>query len=219
MHTKGLISVRIVDCDEPVGGILQPDTVHRLFEAERTIANARHSAAVLLRKARKRRAEVASECESLISAAQLRAIEIVEEIVENARKNVIKEAVTWLIDETQLEEQVAMRVEMKLRMAVAHAVEQWACTASMAEAVAGAVSSAISEQRLSGFTVRVPQNSLEEVKAALADCVACTVKVDSLLTSGEAEIDSEFVHISFNLASELETIIQAIRGSKELTRC
>jgi flagellar biosynthesis/type III secretory pathway protein FliH len=217
MRTAGLIHVRVVHCDEPLGGVLESNTVDRMFEPERIIKGARDRAAVLLRKARKRKAEVMNECEAQMSASKFRAIGAAEEIVKGARKKAIEEAVAWLLDEAELEAQVTQRVQAQLRTIIAHAVRQWACSTSMAEAVAGAVSSAVSEQRLSSFVVRVSPDSLSAVAVALEDCVECTVKADPAVRSGAAEIDSEFVHISFDLASELETIIDAIRCHKEST--
>ncbi len=215
MSSYGLIRVQAIDAELTGGGILSREEVEQIVAPQELVSVARQRAAQVLWHARRRRSLVHYECETLLQQAEQQAMQTVADIVAEARNGVIEKAVTWLVDEATLERKVAARVEQRLRDIAAEAIEAWSGSASMGEVVARTVVEAVATQRLTTCSVRVHPEAVEEVAAALRSFEECAVVGDKAIAQGAAEIDSEFVHVSVDLATELQAIVNAIRSVRE----
>ena len=57
--------------------------------------------------------------------------------------------------------------------------------------------------------------AVDEVNVALRNFDECAVVGDKAIARGAAEIESEFVHVSVDLAMELQAIVNAIQSVRE----
>jgi flagellar biosynthesis/type III secretory pathway protein FliH len=210
MNPFGIVVTKVRG-DIPVGGVIPARQLDEYISVAGVLARARSTAADVLCRARRRRAELAEAAARRLEAARVDGEARAEAAARAAHDATCRDVVTWLVAERELEASVAQGLAARLRGWVSETVTHFAGEADRAALVAARIDAQIRQLSAHGvFSVRVCPDEYDAVASRLPRDVSFELICDSAMGPGQALLDSPFVQLRIDLERHLRELLVGI---------
>lgn len=210
MNPFGIVVTR-VHGDIPVGGVIPARVMDEYIGVAGVVQRARSQAAAMLRRARRRRAELAGRAAEALEAARIEGEARAEAAARAAHDATCREVVSWLVAEREMETRVAERLASRMRSWVSETVADFAGEADRAALVAARIDAHIRQLAGHGvFSVRVCPAEFDAVASRLPRDARFELIADPALHAGQALLDSPFVQLRIDLERHLRALLATI---------
>lgn len=210
MNPFGL-TITAVRGELPVGGIVPAATLDQYIDAAAVLRRNRSRAAAVLAASRRCRAQARLQAEQILAEARAEGERRAQAAARAAHDAICEDVLRWLVRESELEAVIAERLELRCRTVVADAVACFAGEAERAALIAQRVTARWRELSAHGaFTLRLCPDDVAAVTARLPVEPGFTISAEPTLASGQALIDSPYVHLRIDLDRHLAVLLAAI---------
>jgi flagellar biosynthesis/type III secretory pathway protein FliH len=210
MNPFGIVVTRVRG-EIPVGGVIPARQLDEYISVAGVLARARSTAAEVLRRARRRRAELAEAGVRTLEAARADGEARAQAAARAAHDATCREVVAWLVAERALEASVAEGLAARLRGWVSETVAHFAGEADRAALVAARIDAQIRQLSAHGlFSVRVCADEYDAVASRLPNDVSFELIRDPAMRPGQALLDSPFVQLRIDLERHLRELLAGI---------
>ncbi len=210
MNPFGL-TITAVRGELPVGGVVPAATLDEYIDAAAVLRRNRSRAAAVLLASRRCRAQARLEAAQVLDEARAEGEQRAEAAARAAHDAICADVLHWLVREGELEAAIAERLEWRCRTVIADAVTSFAGEADRAALIAQRVAARWREVSSHGaFTLRLCPDDVAAVAARLPAEPGFSISAEPALASGQALIDSPYVHLRIDLDRHLAVLLAAI---------
>lgn len=210
MNPFGL-TITAVRGELPVGGVVPAATLDAYIDAAAVLRRNRSRAAAVLLASRRRRDQARLEAAQILAEARAEGERRAEAAARAAHDAICEDVLRWLVKESELEAVIAERLEARCRTVIADAVACFAGEAERSALIAQRVAARWRDVSSHGaFTLRLCPDDVAAVAARLPAEPGFTISAEPALASGQALIDSPYVHLRIDLDRHLAVLLAAI---------
>ncbi len=192
--------------------VIKGSTFSLLQQASTLIKRAQTQALEVLRQAN---LEALAIQEKAAQVGEFQKSQVVRKIRDETRDATVEEGLRWLIDEQQVESAVIKSLETRVREIMASVLEEWFAEQDQLAQLATRLAVLVRERaQQRPCKLRLHPDACATIEAQLKELVdlnGIDCLADATLTPEQAVIETEFLHVEFDLARHRNAVFTALR--------